>query len=901
MPGFSIKKVLLLLFLFGNGAGMLVSGIGYWSMEQSRQHITWIEKNSLLQINLMTRIHQNLDAMQIQQENPRPAQDKSGQMTYLAAKTKEDLAELKRNCQCLKNRGIMAEIQRTYAELLAMQSRLQQQEKTDPGEAAERFQDQGRPLYQQMNALLDDAAHNLMLRTDEVYQESMANHHRSKLILLFAVVFAGLFFTAVTIFAWRFVSSREKLDAGFLREQKKYQALFESSNDAILVLDSRGFVNCNPAAMIMFHFPSVEFFRSLSLTDISAPRQAGGKPTENEIQHRIELAGINQTQHFEWLFKRHNGDTFPAETVIGAAQLDEETLIQLTIHDITQQKKDELSLRLAAEVFENSLEGIIITDGKGKILTVNKVFSEVTGYSREEVLDRDPSLLQSGKHDSDFYKAFWHSLATTGQWQGEIWNRRKNGEVYAEWMNVSSVKNEDGDTLHYISVFSDITERKQTEDKIIHQAYHDALTNLPNRVLFKDRLEQALAFAHRLQHQNVAVLFMDLDRFKYINDTLGHDAGDQLLQEVATRLHNCVRATDTVARLGGDEFTILLPEVDHADEAIMVASKVLEAMKHPFTLSEQEIFVTASIGISMYPNDGENVGTLMKNADAAMYHVKGQGRAGFHLYTNDLSSQTMRRLELQNQLYNALDRDEFVLHYQPQTDIASGAIFGVEALILWKHPALGLVPPGEFIPVAEETGLIQSIGAWVLEEACCQGKNWLDAGITLQIAVNLSARQFHKKDLAGLVTRTLHLSGLPPELLELEITESVAMENAEHSLHTLQSITQTGVQTAIDDFGTGYSSLSQLKKMPLHTLKIDRSFVKDLMTDSDDSAIVTAIITMAHSLGLKVIAEGVETAQQLQRLHELGCDRAQGYLLGRPMPPHEITGLLSPENGDGTE
>lgn len=901
MPSFSIKKVLLLLFLFGNGAGMLVSGIGYWSMEQSRQHITWIEKNSLLQINLMTKIHQGLNTMQIQLESPRRVRDKSGKMAYLAEKTREDLVELKQNCHCVKNRSIMAEMQRTYAELLVMQETLQQLEETDPGNAPERFLDQGRPLYQQMNMLLDDAAHNLMLRTDEIFQESMSNHYRSKLILLFAVIFAGLFFTVVTIFAWRFVSGREKLDAEFLREQKKYQALFESSNDAILVLDSRGFLNCNPAALIMFHFPSVDFLRSLSFSDISAPKQAGGRLAENEIRHHIELAGIDQVQHFEWLFKRHDGDIFPAETVMGATQLDGETLIQVTIHDITQQKQDELSLRLAAEVFENSLDGIIITNGEGKILTVNRVFSEVTGYSREEVLGRDPSLLQSGKHDSEFYKDFWHSLATTGQWQGEIWNRRKNGEIYAEWMNLSSVKNEDGETLHYISVFSDITERKRTEDKIIHQAYHDALTNLPNRVLFKDRLEQALAFAHRIQHQNVAVLFMDLDRFKFINDTLGHDAGDQLLREVATRLHNCVRTSDTVARLGGDEFTILLPEVDHADEAILVASKVLEAMKHPFILAEQEIFVTVSIGISIYPNDGENVGTLMKNADAAMYHVKGQGRAGFHLYTNDLSLQTMRRLELQNQLYNALDRNEFILHYQPQTDVVSGEIFGVEALIRWQHPTLGLVPPGEFIPEAEETGLIQPIGAWVLEEACCQVKEWLNMGFPLQVAVNLSGRQFHKKDLTGLVTRTLHLCGLPPELLELEITESVAMENAEHSLHTLQSITQTGVQTAIDDFGTGYSSLSQLKKMPLHTLKIDRSFIKDLMTDSDDSAIVTAIITMAHSLGLKVIAEGVETAQQLQRLQELGCDRAQGYLLGRPMPPHEITAMLSQKTGDGAK
>lgn len=892
MPGFSIKKVLLLLFLFGNSAGLLVSGIGYWSMEQSRQHITWIEKNSLQQINLMSTIHQDLNIMKSLQEGLPHGQKKTGQLAYLAEKTGENLGELKRNCNCVRNRGIMAELLRTYAELQASQGEQMQLETSDPQAAKALFLAQGQPLYNQINALLDDATQNLMLRTDEVYAESMANYHRGKLILLIAVVFAGLFFSVVTFLAWRFVSSREKIDAEFIREQKKYQALFESSNDAILVLNQNGFVNCNPAALKMFHLPSVEAFRALSPVDISAERQAGGRPAEEEILHHLELAGIDQTQHFEWLFQRHNGEIFPAQTVMGAVQLDDETLIQITIHDITQQKRDELSLRLAAAVFENSLDGIIITDREAKILTVNRVFSEVTGYNREEVLGRDPSFLQSGKQDQAFYQAFWQSLASTGQWQGEIWNKRKNGEIYAEWMKVSSVKNEDGDPLHYISVFSDITERKQAEDKIIHQAYHDALTNLPNRVLFKDRLEQALAFAQRLKHQNVAVLFMDLDRFKFINDTLGHDTGDQLLQEVAVRLHKCVRATDTVARLGGDEFTILLPEVDHADEALLVASKILEAMKQPFILAGQELFVTASIGISMFPKDGESVDTLMKNADAAMYHVKGQGRAGFHLYTDDLSLQTMRRLELQNQLYSALDRSEFVLHYQPQVDLATGTIYGVEALIRWRHPTLGLVPPAEFIPVAEETGLIQSIGAWVLEEACCQGKAWLDMGIRLQVAVNLSARQFQKKDLTGFVTRTLHLCGLPPELLELEITESTAMENAEFTVHAMQSLTQLGIQTAIDDFGTGYSSLSHLKKMPLHTLKIDRSFVNDLMTDSDDSAIVTAVITMAHNLNLNVIAEGVETDEQLQRLRTLGCERAQGYLLGCPMPPHEITTLM---------
>ncbi len=885
MPLLSIKKVLLLLFLFGNGAGLVVSGIGYWSMEQSQQQIAWIENNSLEQTSLMSKIHHDLDAMRNLQETVSVDQIHATQLSYLAEKTQANLIELKRNCQCVRNQGIMEELQHTYAKLL---------EKLPVGDNRRQidYTVLTLPLYRTLGALLDDGAQNLIGRTKEVLEESSANHQRSKQLLLLAVVFAGLFFTVVTTLAWRFVTSREKLDADFLREQKKYQALFESSNDAILVMNQQGFVNCNQAALNMFQLPSADAFRALTPQQISAAKQAGNKDAEDEIRRRLDLTRTDNTQHFEWLFQRRNGEIFPAETVMGVVQLDGEHLLQITIHDITQQKRNERSLRLAAAVFDNSLDGIIITGSDSLILTVNGVFSKVTGYSRDEVLGKDPKFLQSGQHDRIFYQSFWESLTLTGQWQGEIWNKRKNGEIYAEWMNISSVKGEDGEILHYISVFSDITERKRAEDKIIHQAYHDALTNLPNRVLFKDRLEQALAFANRLKHQNVAVLFMDLDRFKFINDTLGHDTGDKLLQEVAVRLRDCIRASDTVARLGGDEFTILLPEVDHADQALLVASKVLDAMKQPYLLAGQELFVTVSIGISMFPKDGGDVDTLMKNADAAMYHVKGKGRAGFHLYTDDLSLQTMRRLELQTQLYSALERNEFILHYQPQFDLASGAMYGVEALIRWQHPLLGLISPTEFIPLAEESGLIQPIGAWVLEEACCQGKAWLDMGIVLQIAVNLSARQFQKEDLAGFVTRTLRLCGLPPQQLELEITESVAMDNADFTVRTMQSLAELGVQIAIDDFGTGYSSLSHLKKMPLHTLKIDRSFIQDIITDSDDSAIVTALITMAQSLKLNVIAEGVETADQLQRLRELGCERTQGFLQGRPMPQQEITALL---------
>ena len=556
------------------------------------------------------------------------------------------------------------------------------------------------------------------------------------------------------------------------------------------------------------------------------------------------------------------------------------------------------SLRLAAGVFDSSSEGIIITSRDGQILQVNPAFTRVTGYAAEEVVGRNPRMFSSGRQDVAFYRGLWHSVLTTGQWQGEIWNRRKGGEIYAEWLSIASIRSPAGEIEYFVATFFDITERKRAEDKILHQAYHDGLTCLPNRVLFKDRLEQSLAFARRMQHKKVALLFIDLDRFKLVNDSLGHAAGDQLLQQVAERLRGIVRQSDTLARLGGDEFTILLPDVDNVEEAMVVAEKVLAAMKQPFALGGRDIFVSASIGISMYPDDGADVDVLMKHADTAMYRVKRQGRNGFHLYTHALDERSLRRLELENQLHQALARDELVLHYQPQFDLASGRIRGVEALLRWQHPEFGLVSPAEFIPLAEETGLIVPIGAWLLETACRQARTWRDAGYPdFVMSVNLSVRQFFREGIADAVMHAIETNGLGADVLELEITESVAMEDVVYSTRTLDALAAGGVALAIDDFGTGYSSLSQLKKMPVGLLKIDRSFVQDLTSCEDDAAIVTAVITMAHRLGLKVIAEGVESEAQLAYLRAQHCDYAQGFLLSRPLPAAELEALLSSWDG----
>jgi diguanylate cyclase (GGDEF)-like protein/PAS domain S-box-containing protein len=553
------------------------------------------------------------------------------------------------------------------------------------------------------------------------------------------------------------------------------------------------------------------------------------------------------------------------------------------------------SQRMAKAVFDNSLEGIMICDRHNRIQMVNPAFTHTTGYAAEEAIGQTPALLKSGQHDDAFYQTFWQSLSKNGEWQGEIWNKRKNGEIYPEWLNISVVKNQAGEVEHYIAILSDISERKRNEEIIAFQAHHDALTGLPNRTLFRDRLDQALAMARR-QSNRVGVMFLDLDRFKLINDTLGHDVGDELLKKVSSRLLSCIRESDTVARQGGDEFTVLLPKVNHPQDVVAVGSKILAAMKQPFTLKDQDLFVTTSIGISLFPDDGRDADTLMKHADTAMYFVKSEGRAGMYMFTESLLNQPSRRLELQSQLHNALAREEFTVYYQPQIDLVSNRIYGTEALIRWQHPTLGLVTPENFIPLSEETGLIVPIGAWVIQTACMQAKAWENQGHSLTMAVNLSPRQFHREDIVRTVKKALDSSGLAAHKLELEITESLAMQDVEYSIRTLHALANLGVQLAIDDFGTGYSSLSYLKKMPVNTLKVDRIFVRDLVSDVDDRAIISAVISLAHSLGLKVVAEGVETQDHLDLLREMGCDNAQGYLFSRPEPQERISDLFIAPN-----
>ena len=552
------------------------------------------------------------------------------------------------------------------------------------------------------------------------------------------------------------------------------------------------------------------------------------------------------------------------------------------------------SVRQGATVFEATNEAITVTDTAARIVAVNAAFSTITGFAAGEALGATPRIHRSGRQDKDFYERMWHSLQTTGQWQGEIWNRRKNGETYPAWENISAVRDADGTVSHYVSMLSDITALKQAEEQLRHMALHDVLTGLPNRRLLAESLEGALARAQRHGHR-LALLFLDLDRFKLVNDTLGHAAGDELLGEVARRLRAAVRQEDLIARLGGDEFTVVLEELQHPDNAAHLARKLIEAVARPMQLCGRELTPSTSVGIAIYPDDARSAADLSKAADAAMYRAKQRGRHTFEFYTPDITAEAMERLAIENDLRRALARGELLLYFQPQVALRSGRILGFEALLRWNHPERGLLLPDQFIPIAEECGLIHALGGWAIDAACAQARRWADAGLNPQrIAVNVSGSQLLHKHLVETVRAAMAEHRITPgELdLELEITESV-LQSASRSAPVLRQLRELGVRIAIDDFGTGYSSLGVLKHMPIDTLKIDRLFIRNAPDDSDAQAIAKAMIVMAHGLGLHVVAEGVETPAQCRFLLEQGCDEVQGHLYSPPLPGDEVPALMA--------
>lgn len=570
----------------------------------------------------------------------------------------------------------------------------------------------------------------------------------------------------------------------------------------------------------------------------------------------------------------------------------EVTGIVARIRDITEIAKNEANLRLYGQVFESTTEGIIITDPDARILTVNPAFTAITGYSESEVLGQTPRLLQSDRQDQEFYRILWQSLKQEGKWQGEIWNKRKNGDTYPEWLTINAIYDDNDQLSNYVAVFSDISTTKKAMEALEHLAHHHPLTKLPNRLLLNARLKYSLQKALR-ERQQGAVFYFDLDNFKNVNDSLGHTAGDQVLLEVAKRLTESVRReTDTVAHLSGDEFVVVMDKLNSPLDAANCAGLLLEKLQDPIHIQEYQLYLTASLGITIFPKDGTTVENLLKNSDAAMYKAKEAGKNRYHIYSPELTEAALERVSLESYLRQALKNEELILHYQPQIDLQTGKIVAFEALIRWQHPQLGLIPPDKFIPLTEETGMIISIGEWVLRSACKQLLAWRQQGHEIRrIAVNLSGRQIQQKDLHQTVARVLDETGCPAASLELEITEGFIMQHPEQAIAVLTQIRQLGVELSVDDFGTGHSSLNYLKRLPINRLKVDRSFIADIFTDPEDEAITKAIIALGHGLNLQITAEGIETEEQRGFLYDLGCNEGQGFLISRPLPAEQI-GLL---------
>jgi len=567
-----------------------------------------------------------------------------------------------------------------------------------------------------------------------------------------------------------------------------------------------------------------------------------------------------------------------------------------TSQDVTGQQEMEAQMQLLASAVQHSGEAILITDVENNIITVNPAFTRLTGYTAEEVVGQNPRLLSAGRTTQEEYARMWDALVRIGFWQGEIWDRRKDGETYPKWLSISVIRDDDGKIRYHVAHFTDVSSERAAEERLHHMAHHDVLTGLPNRLNLKGRLEQAMAVARR-DGRRVAVLFIDLDRFKVVNDTLGHHIGDELLIEVAKRLSQSVRDSDVVARLGGDEFVIMLSGIDHTSAVAMVAEKLVHSVGESYQIGGYDLYTSPSIGIAMFPTDGNDDETLMKNADAAMYHAKMAGRNNFQFFDAKMNDSALERLKIEHSLRQALGRDEFRLHYQPIIDMTTGKVAGLEALVRWQHPEKGLLPPAKFIGIAEETGLIQPLGEWVLWAAGRQLAEFSAAGISgVKMGVNISAIQMRNGNLPLLVGGVIEAFGLNPTDLVFEITESVAMEQPEETVRILDILHSMGIVVAIDDFGTGYSSLSYLRMFPINHLKLDRSFVVEIGDDTDGSVICDATIGLAHNLGLKVVAEGVETTAQLEYLRSRGCDQVQGYLFSRPVPADEVLAFIRQRN-----
>lgn len=680
----------------------------------------------------------------------------------------------------------------------------------------------------------------------------------------------------------RNITERKNIEQELRENERHQRAILENIADGILITNEQGkIISSNPAAEKIFGYTQTELkdssVNSLMEYDVAAKHDGFLR----SYQGHSEPVSIGVTS--ELVAKRKNNTLFPIEITVTKMLINDEVQLIAILRDVTERRKSEEQLRLADKIFESNNEGIVITDPSTGILRVNKAFLSITGYSEKEVLGEKIKLLASGRHDEHFYSEIWNCLKNEGHWKGEIWNRRKSGEIYPEWLSISPVYNQDNKVVNYVGIFSDITEKKEAEKRIFQMAHYDELTGVLNRAMFNIELSKEIQLTKN-NLNSLAILYIDLDHFKKINDTFGHPIGDEVLCIIANRLTSILRGTDKVCRIGGDEFVVLLSNIDQIEHVSKIAKNIIEKLRLPIELNNRELFLGASIGVALYPQDAIEVDDLIRNADAALFMAKNSGRNNYQFYSNEMNAKASERLELESSLHRALDSQEFVLHYQPQIDLQEKKIIGVEALVRWMHPELGLVPPIDFIPVLEETGMIIPVGEWILFKACLQAKSWQEAGLGyIRIAVNISPHQFLYSDIVSTVDDALKISGLPAHLLELEITEGSIMTNTEDNIRLLQKFSDMGVKLSIDDFGTGYSSLAYLKRLPINTLKIDQSFVKNMHLDKNDENIVKAIISLGKSLDIRSIAEGVEEAEHLKQLEMMGCNEAQGYYISRPL------------------
>jgi diguanylate cyclase (GGDEF)-like protein/PAS domain S-box-containing protein/hemerythrin-like metal-binding protein len=680
------------------------------------------------------------------------------------------------------------------------------------------------------------------------------------------------------------ITDHKLMEARLKLGESRLRTIIENEPECIKIVDAKGhLLQMNAAGLTIIEADSIEQVAGQPVIEVIAPEY---RKAYTELHQRV-LAGDTMQMEYEVVGLK-GGRCWVETHAVPMKEADGNVVHLAVTRDISARKQAEQDMRIAAIVFE-SQEGMMVTDVYNTILRVNKAFTEITGYSSEDVLGKDPKILQSDRHDQGFYRSMWDSVNLNGKWEGEIWNRRKNGEIYPEYLTIKAVKDREGNVTHYVGTLIDITHRKAAAEEIERLAFYDPLTNLPNRRLLQDRLKPALASSQRSGRKG-ALLFIDLDNFKALNDTLGHDMGDLLLQQVAQRLTACVREDDTVARLGGDEFVVMLEYLsEHSFEAAtqteIIGNKILAVINLPFHLESYEYICTPSIGATLFDGQQHNVEELLKHADIAMYQAKTSGRNTLRFFDPKMQEIVAARVALEEELRRAFRTQQFVLYYQVQVK-SSGSPFGAEALIRWSHPELGPIPPAEFIPVAEETGLILVIGHWVLETACRQLKKWQQSPHTseLVLSVNVSGKQFFQDNFVDQVVACVHNNDINPMLLKLELTESILLEDIQETIAIMEALVKYGVQFSLDDFGTGYSSLQYLKKLPLSQLKIDQSFVRDIAVDSSDETIVRTIIAMANTLNLSVIAEGVETEEQRQILQSNGCETCQGYLFSKPLP-----------------